>query len=243
MTATDAEVAAHFEARKEDYRIGERRKVRYVLVDVESLRQASWCRRERWSATTTTTSSCSRRRAGAREPHPPQDRRKDAAVVKAAAEKVLQEAKGPRRLRGTREEVLRRRVQRQARRRPRLLHARPDGAGVRRGGIQRPAGPHPGPRDDELRVPHHQGGRQEGRHGPHVRRGQGPDPRTSSSASARSVWPTPAPRRRPRRSRRRPTSTGGEGARWKVEETGFFAADEPILALGAPPQVSAEIFA
>ncbi len=30
---------------------------------------------------------------------------------------------------------------------------------------------------------------------------------------------------------------------WKVEETGFFAADEPILALGAPPQVSAEIFA
>ena len=29
----------------------------------------------------------------------------------------------------------------------------------------------------------------------------------------------------------------------KVEETGFFAADEPILALGAAPQVSAEIFA
>ncbi len=29
----------------------------------------------------------------------------------------------------------------------------------------------------------------------------------------------------------------------KVEETGFFAADEPILALGASPQVSAEIFA
>ena len=28
----------------------------------------------------------------------------------------------------------------------------------------------------------------------------------------------------------------------KVEETGFFAADEPILALGASPQVSAEIF-
>jgi peptidyl-prolyl cis-trans isomerase D len=30
---------------------------------------------------------------------------------------------------------------------------------------------------------------------------------------------------------------------WKVEETGFFAADEPILALGAAPQVSAAIFA
>jgi parvulin-like peptidyl-prolyl isomerase len=28
-----------------------------------------------------------------------------------------------------------------------------------------------------------------------------------------------------------------------VEETGFFAADEPILAIGASPQVSAEIFA
>jgi len=30
---------------------------------------------------------------------------------------------------------------------------------------------------------------------------------------------------------------------WKVEETGFFAVDEPILALGAAPQVSAAIFA
>jgi peptidyl-prolyl cis-trans isomerase D len=30
---------------------------------------------------------------------------------------------------------------------------------------------------------------------------------------------------------------------WKVEETGFFAVDEPILAIGASPQVSAEIFA
>ncbi|HSP89850.1 MAG TPA: peptidyl-prolyl cis-trans isomerase, partial [Vicinamibacterales bacterium] len=30
---------------------------------------------------------------------------------------------------------------------------------------------------------------------------------------------------------------------WKVEETGYFAADEPILALGASPQVSAQMFA
>ena len=35
VSATDAEVAAHYEANREDFRVGERRQIHYVLVDVE----------------------------------------------------------------------------------------------------------------------------------------------------------------------------------------------------------------
>ncbi|MBK5299383.1 MAG: SurA N-terminal domain-containing protein [Vicinamibacteria bacterium] len=38
VLVTDADVAAFFELHKEDYRIGERRKIKYALVDVEQLR-------------------------------------------------------------------------------------------------------------------------------------------------------------------------------------------------------------
>jgi peptidyl-prolyl cis-trans isomerase D len=38
VSASDAEVAAHFEANKEDFRIPEKRKVRYLLVDIEAMR-------------------------------------------------------------------------------------------------------------------------------------------------------------------------------------------------------------
>jgi peptidyl-prolyl cis-trans isomerase D len=38
VTATDAELAARFDANKETYRIGERRKIKYALVDVDQVR-------------------------------------------------------------------------------------------------------------------------------------------------------------------------------------------------------------
>jgi peptidyl-prolyl cis-trans isomerase D len=38
VTVSDAELAPYFEAHKEAYRIGERRKIRFLLVDVEALR-------------------------------------------------------------------------------------------------------------------------------------------------------------------------------------------------------------
>jgi peptidyl-prolyl cis-trans isomerase D len=41
VTVTDAELAPYFEAHKEQYRIGEKRKVRYLLVDVDTLRGSS----------------------------------------------------------------------------------------------------------------------------------------------------------------------------------------------------------
>ena len=39
-TATDAEVMSYFDAHKEKYRIGERRRVKYILIDIESQRKA-----------------------------------------------------------------------------------------------------------------------------------------------------------------------------------------------------------
>jgi peptidyl-prolyl cis-trans isomerase D len=38
VTATDAEVSSHFEGHKADFRIPEKRKIRYLLVDIEALR-------------------------------------------------------------------------------------------------------------------------------------------------------------------------------------------------------------
>ncbi len=38
VTATDADLAAHFDTNKESYRIGEKRKIRYALVDVDRVR-------------------------------------------------------------------------------------------------------------------------------------------------------------------------------------------------------------
>jgi peptidyl-prolyl cis-trans isomerase D len=38
ITATDAEVAAHFEANKETYRLPEKRKIKYLLIDAQALR-------------------------------------------------------------------------------------------------------------------------------------------------------------------------------------------------------------
>jgi peptidyl-prolyl cis-trans isomerase D len=39
VTVTDADVAAHYEARKAEYRVGEQRKIRYVLLDRDQARQ------------------------------------------------------------------------------------------------------------------------------------------------------------------------------------------------------------
>jgi peptidyl-prolyl cis-trans isomerase D len=39
VTVTDAEIAAHFEGSKEQYRVPEKRKIKYALIDTESIRQ------------------------------------------------------------------------------------------------------------------------------------------------------------------------------------------------------------
>ena len=59
--ATDADVQKWFDQHKEQYRIGEKRKIRYLLMDTDALKAKTWCRRATSSVTTRRTSSSTRR--------------------------------------------------------------------------------------------------------------------------------------------------------------------------------------
>ena len=235
VTATDAEVASYFEAHKDDFKIPEKRKIRYLLIDVDALR----------AKVVVPPADIERAYNDNIEQYttPEQVRAshillktegKDDAAVKAKAEDAAEAGEGRRRLRRAREEELRGRGEREERRRPRLLRPRPDGAGVRSGGVRDAAGPDQRPGEDAVRLPHHQAGRQEDR----ARRGRSPKCGSSSPISS----PTSARRRRRptsrrssrSRSRSRPISTRSAKAQGlTVQESGFFARDEPILGLGA----------
>ncbi len=94
VTATDADVASHFEANKESFRIPEKRKVKYVLIDVDALR----------AKLTVPTPDVERAyNEGIDQYSTPEQVRashillktegKDDAVVKARAEEVLKQAR------------------------------------------------------------------------------------------------------------------------------------------------------
>ena len=178
--------------------------------------RASSCRRARSSATTTTTSSCSRRpsrcapatsssrpRARTRRPCERRPRRccrrRRRGADFAELAKKYSEDESNAKLGGDLDYFARGRMV------PEFEEAVFGAA----------AGRSSRPREDALRVPHHQGRRQEGRHDAHVRRGARRRSAISSPASARSGRPTPAPTRWPRKSRRRPTST-----RWRRRAAG-----------------------
>lgn len=95
VTATDAEVAAHFDAHKDDFKVPEKRKVKYVLIDAEATK----------AAVQVTQADLERAYADNREMYstPEQIRAshillktegKDDAAVKAAAEDLLKQARG-----------------------------------------------------------------------------------------------------------------------------------------------------
>jgi peptidyl-prolyl cis-trans isomerase D len=95
VTVSDAEIAAYFDAHKEAYRVGERRKIRYLVVDVDKLRPQA----------VVTSREIERSYNGNIEMYstPEQLRAshillktagKDEATVRKAAEKILAEAKG-----------------------------------------------------------------------------------------------------------------------------------------------------
>jgi peptidyl-prolyl cis-trans isomerase D len=94
VNATDAEIAAYYEAHKDTYRVGERRKIRYLLVDEDALR----------AGVTVPSREIERYYNNNLDQYstPEQVRAshillktegKDEAVVRAAAEKVLAEVK------------------------------------------------------------------------------------------------------------------------------------------------------
>ena len=94
VTVSDADVAGYFDKRKETYRIGEKRKIRYALVDVEQSASRSRCPRRRSRRSTSRTSRSTRspsRFAPATSCCKTEG--KDEAAVKAQAEDVLKRVK------------------------------------------------------------------------------------------------------------------------------------------------------
>jgi peptidyl-prolyl cis-trans isomerase D len=95
-TATDAEIAAAFEKNKEKYRIGERRKVKYLLVDLEAQRKGVIVRSsevERYYNNNIETFSTPEQVRASHILFKTEG--KDEKAVRAVAEKVLAEAKKP----------------------------------------------------------------------------------------------------------------------------------------------------
>lgn len=244
MTATDAEVGAYFDAHKETYRIGERRKVRYLLVDVESLRQGiivSSREVERYYNDNIEMYSTPEQVRASHILFKTEG--KDGAAVKAAAEKVLAEA-----ARGADFAELAKKYSEDE------SNAKLGGdldyftRGRMVPGFEEAAfGAEPG------LIP----GLVETTYGFHIIKVV-----DKKAGSVRTLDEVKAQIREQlvgEKAQRLADTRAEEVAKeikapadldsvakargWKVEETGFFAADEPILALGAAPQVSAAIFA
>ena len=171
VQVTDADVAAYFEQNKETYRIGERRKVRYLLLDAQAIRN---------NITVPEQDIQRAYRQNIDQYSQPEQVRashillntegKDEAAVRAKAEDLLEQIKGGADFAALAEGELAGCGQRQQGRRPRLLRPRPDGAGVRSGGVHAAGRPVERPGADAVRLPHHQGHRQEGRRSAAARR-------------------------------------------------------------------------
>jgi peptidyl-prolyl cis-trans isomerase D len=244
MTATDAEVAAYFEGRKESYRIGERRKVRYVLVDVESLRQGVVVPSREIERYYNDNIELFSTPEQVRASHILfKTEGKDEAAVKAAAEKVLAEAKS-----GADFAELAKKYSE-------------DESNAKLGGDLDYFGRgRMVPEFDEAVF-----AAQPGLLPDLVKTGYGfhiikvADRKPGSTRTFDEVKAQIREQLVGEKAQRLADARAEEVAKeikapadldkvakargWKVEETGFFAADEPILALGASPQVSAAIFA
>jgi len=244
VTATDAEIAAYFDGHKEAYRIGERRKVRYLLVDVESLRQGIIVPSREVERYYNDNIELYSTPEQVRASHILfKTEGKDEAAVRAAAEKVLQEAKG-----GADFAELAKK------------HSEDDSNAKLGGDLDYFARGRMVPEFDEAAF-----GAQPGLLPELVKTGYGfhiikvVDKKAGSTRTFDEVKAQIREQLVGEKAQRLADVRAEEVAKeieapadldkvakargWKVEETGFFAADEPILALGATPQVSAAIFA
>jgi peptidyl-prolyl cis-trans isomerase D len=244
MTATDAEMAAYFDAHKENYRIGERRKVRYVLVDVESLRQGIIVPSREVERYYNDNIEMFSTPEQVRASHILfKTEGKDEAAVKAAAEKVLAEAKG-----GADFAELAKK------------HSEDESNAKLGGDLDYFSRGRMVPEFEDAAF-----GAQPGLIPDLVKTGYGfhiikvVDKKAGSVRTFDEVKAQIREQLVGEKAQRLADTRAEEVAKeikapadldkvakargWKVEETGFFTADEPILALGAAPQVSAAIFA
>ena len=242
--ATDAEVAAYFESHKPDYRVGERRKVRYVLVDVEALRQGIIVPSREVERYYNDNIELFSTPEQVRASHILlKTEGKDEAAVRAAAEKVLQEAKAGADFAGLAKKYSE------------------DESNAQLGGdLDYFARGRMVPEFDEAAFNAQPGlipDLVKTSFGFHVI--QVVDKKAGTTRTFDEVKAQIREQLVGERAQRLADTRAEEVAKeikapadldkvaasrgLKVEETGFFAADEPILALGAAPQVSAEIFA
>ncbi len=244
VTASDADIAAFYESHKENYRIGERRKVRYLLVDVDTLRKGivvSSRDVERYyndnlelfsTPEQVRASHILFKTAG-----------KDEAAVRAAAEKVLGAAQGG----ADFAELAKKHSEDESNAkiggdldyftRGRMLPEFEAAAFAAE----------PGVLPTLVKTSY----------GLHIIKVV--DKKAATTRAIDDVKTQIREQLVGERAQKLADSVSDEVAReisapadletvakargWKAEETGFFAVDEPILAIGASPQVSAEIFA
>ena len=243
VQVTDAEVAAFFEKGKETYRIGERRKVRYLLLDGQAIRN---------NITVPEQDIQRSYRQNIDQYSQPEQVRvshillniegQDEAAVKARAEDLLEADQGRRRLRGARQGALAGSGERRQGWRPRLLRQGPDGAGVRSRGLHAAGRPAERRRADALRVPHHEGDRQEGGRSAAARRRAAADFRAAEVRTRADAGPGPGDG--DRRELKAPADLDKAAAKrgLKVQESPLFTRTEPIPGLGASPDVSEQAF-
>ena len=213
-TATDAEVSAWFESHKSDYKITEKRKVKYALINTPGpARQAADLRAGRRAALQGEPAAVLHSRTGPRQPHPLQARRQGRGGGAQAGRGGARARQGRRGLRQAREPVHRRGSRQDPRRRSRLLRPRPDGEGIRGGGVRAQARPDQRHRQDAVRPAHHQDHRPQARRDAAARGSEGADRRSAEvgAGAERRAAARRGARQADRRSRR--LRHGRQGAR------------------------------
>lgn len=243
VTPTDAEMAAYYESHKEDYRIGERRKIKYLLIDTEALRKSVTVSSrdieryyndniETWTTPEQVRASHILFKTDG----------KDAAAVRATAEKVLAEARA-----GADFAELAKKYSE-------------DEANAAMGGDLDYFGRgRMAPEFEEASFALEPGGISDlvqTSFGFHIIKVA--DRRAANVQTLEEVRPQITDQLTTERAERQAstlaTELAGEikavsdldtvaSARgWTVEETGFFTREEPLLALGASPQITNELF-
>ena len=184
VTVSDAEIAAAFEKSKERYRIGEKRKIKYALLNVDQVRQTITVPETEIAAFYQQNLSQYQTPAQVRASHILfKTEGKDENAVKAKAEEVLKLAKAP----GADFAALAKKYSEDEsnnaqRRRPRLLRPRPHGRGVRAGRVRDEERRDQRPGEDRVRLPHHQDGGQQAGDDAAARRGAHRDRRSAEVA-------------------------------------------------------------
>ena len=181
VSASDGEVSTYFEAHKDDFKIPEKRKVRYLLVDTDAMRaKMSVPAADVERAYNDNFELCSTPEQIRASHILLQDGRQGRSRRQDAGRRSPETSQSGSRLRAARHEELGRRRHRHERRRPGLLWTRPDGPGIRRSGLRATAaGADQRPGQDAVRVPHHQARGKE--------TGIDPFPRRSAPAADRPV--------------------------------------------------------